>query len=531
MTRIAIALLLLATSLRMTSPAHAAGVVGTGTPASCTPAALAAAVPGGGLVTFNCGAAPHTITLGAQLTLLSDVTIDGGNLVTLSGGDATRHAFVNGGVRATFKNIALANGYSAVGGGALEMAGAQVTLDNTRLISNTAIEQGGAIYCFVGTGGALTVTNSSVEGNTSKRGGGIFNDGCRLTVNGGLLARNVLTQTTGTAGLLGGAIYNADNSQLVINGARFERNTGFDGGALLVSEFSSAVIDGATFVLNRAGYGGAIESNGALTVTNSRFETNSASSLGGAIWILTGTANISRSVFLSNNAFDGGAFHSQTGLRDSVALRDVTFAGNRAGQHGGAIHTEGDLFLTNATLSGNSATSLGGALYSTDKASLKFVTIAYNTSLAGALYGENSSAPEPVYAQATLMVSNTNGSCGGLIVSVGDGNNVSDSSSCGGVFTRPGDKNNAATPISPLQDNGGGLPTHLPLAGNIAIDLFTPSTALASCQMQDSSSPADQRGVARPQNGKCDAGAVERRSEDSQRRLWLPIITGAAPQP
>jgi predicted outer membrane repeat protein len=527
MPRIAIAFLLLAASLRLASPAHAAGVVGSGTPASCTPAALAAAVLGGGVVTFNCGAAPHTITLGAQLNLLADVTIDGGERITLSGGDATRHAFVNGGVRATFKNITLSNGYSAVGGGALEMAGAQVTLDNTRLISNTALEQGGAIYCFVGTDGTLTVTNSVVEGNTSKRGGGIYNDGCRLAVNGGLLARNALTQSVGTAGLLGGAIYNAQNSELDVNGTRFERNAGFDGGALLVSEFSAASINGATFVSNTAAYGGAIESTGTLTVTNSRFENNSASNLGGAIWVLTGTAYLSRSVLLGNTAFDGGAFHSQTGVRDGVALRDVTLAGNRAGQHGGAIYTSGDLFLTNATLSGNRATNLGGALYSTDKASLKFVTIAYNASQAGALYGENSSAPEPVYAQATLLVSNTNGSCGGVIVSIGDGNNVSDSASCGGVFARPGDKNNAATPIGPLQDNGGGLPTHLPLPGNIAIDLFTPSAALASCQMQDVSPPADQRGIARPQNGKCDAGAVERRADDGQRRLWLPLVAGA----
>jgi hypothetical protein len=43
-------------------PAWAAGVVGNGTPASCTDAALNTALTGGGLVTFNCGASPVTIT-------------------------------------------------------------------------------------------------------------------------------------------------------------------------------------------------------------------------------------------------------------------------------------------------------------------------------------------------------------------------------------------------------------------------------------------------------------------------------------
>jgi predicted outer membrane repeat protein len=525
--RIVFILILSSAGLVNAAPVRAAGVVGTGTPTSCTAAALTAAVIGGGLVTFNCGPVPHTITLGAQFTLITNTTIDGGGLVTLSGGDATRHAFINSGVNATFKNITLTNGYSAVGGGALEIADAQVTLDNTRLILNTALEQGGAVYCFIGTGGALTVTNSLIEGNVSKRGGGIFNDGCRLTLSNSVVARNTVTRTTGgsgTAGLLGGGVFNAQFGVARITGTRFERNAGFDGGALHVAELSSAAIDGATFVSNTGGYGGAIESSGTTTVTNSRFDGNAVSSLGGAIWVLNGQLVLSRSVLVNNNAVDGGALHVQTPLTDSVTLRDVTFAGNRASRHGGAIFTGGDLFLTNGTLSGNHADNLGGALYSEDKASLKFVTIAYNESLAGALYGESASRPEPVYAQATLLVSNTNGSCGGVIVSVGDGNNVSDSASCGGVFTQPGDKNNAATPLGPLQDNGGGTPTHLPLPGNIAIDLFTPSAALASCQMQDASAPADQRGIARPQNSKCDAGAVERRAEDAQRRVWMPLL-------
>ena len=41
---------------------RAAGVVGTGTAASCTEAAFANALSGGGTVTFNCGGAA-TITL------------------------------------------------------------------------------------------------------------------------------------------------------------------------------------------------------------------------------------------------------------------------------------------------------------------------------------------------------------------------------------------------------------------------------------------------------------------------------------
>ena len=39
---------------------------------------------------MSCGTSPFTITLTAQLEVTQDTTIDGGNLVTLSGGHATR---------------------------------------------------------------------------------------------------------------------------------------------------------------------------------------------------------------------------------------------------------------------------------------------------------------------------------------------------------------------------------------------------------------------------------------------------------
>jgi len=62
---------------------QAAGVGGTGTAVSCTEAALDAALAGSGLVTFDCGPEPVTITLTQQKTISSDTTVDGGGLVTL----------------------------------------------------------------------------------------------------------------------------------------------------------------------------------------------------------------------------------------------------------------------------------------------------------------------------------------------------------------------------------------------------------------------------------------------------------------
>ncbi len=60
-------------------------VVGTGTAASCTDSALAAAVARGGVVTFDCGPEPVTIPVTATLEFQTDrhTVIDGGNRVTL----------------------------------------------------------------------------------------------------------------------------------------------------------------------------------------------------------------------------------------------------------------------------------------------------------------------------------------------------------------------------------------------------------------------------------------------------------------
>src|SRR5690242_57485 len=84
----ALAVALLVTG--MVSAAWPAGVVGTGTAASCTDAALNAALTGGGVVTFNCGG-PATINISTgtgSKTIAADTTIDGGGVITISGGNA-----------------------------------------------------------------------------------------------------------------------------------------------------------------------------------------------------------------------------------------------------------------------------------------------------------------------------------------------------------------------------------------------------------------------------------------------------------
>src|SRR5437899_8601731 len=98
-----------------TLPSRAlACVVGTGTSASCTEAALDACLPGGGsfdgTVTFNCGGAA-TITVTSRKTISADTTIDGGSVITISGGNTVGVFSVNF-VTFTVENLTIANGTS-----------------------------------------------------------------------------------------------------------------------------------------------------------------------------------------------------------------------------------------------------------------------------------------------------------------------------------------------------------------------------------------------------------------------------------
>ncbi len=73
-------------------------VIGNGNSASCTSAAVVAAVAAGGVITFDCGPDPVTITMTATAKVVNTsavVVIDGGGKVTLSGAGQRRILYMN----------------------------------------------------------------------------------------------------------------------------------------------------------------------------------------------------------------------------------------------------------------------------------------------------------------------------------------------------------------------------------------------------------------------------------------------------
>ena len=226
-------------------------VVGTGTPASCTADVFISAVAQGGVITFNCGPKPITITLNRPAKVFNDasssVVIDGGNLVTLSGGNTTRILYMNtcdqnqhwttpycqdqDSPRLTVQNLTFINGNSRNeteydGGGAIWVRGGRFKAVNCRFFNNscatTGPDVGGAAMRVFSQYQNLPVyvVNSVFGGadglgNYGANGGGISSIGVNWTIINSLFSYNRATGNGGNpaqsgtpGGGSGGAIYN-----------------------------------------------------------------------------------------------------------------------------------------------------------------------------------------------------------------------------------------------------------------------------------------------------------------------------------
>jgi hypothetical protein len=159
--------------------AFAAGTVGTGNPGSCTEAALDTALGGGGAVNFNCGGAPVTIVVTGTKTIASNTQIDGGELITISGGNTKQIFSVQSGATLTLTGITLANGNSgALQGGAISIAiGGTATITTSTFLNNTSSFDSVAAGIAGGAGaiynaGTLSIARSTFSGNTAFGPGG-----------------------------------------------------------------------------------------------------------------------------------------------------------------------------------------------------------------------------------------------------------------------------------------------------------------------------------------------------------------------
>ena len=267
--------------------------IGTGTPASCTSAAVVAAVAAGGVIRFDCGPAPVTIPMARTAKIVNAhprTVLDGGGLVTLSGGGQRRILYQN--------TCDAAQGYTT--------SHCQ-DQDTPELVVQNLTFAGG---------------NSTGDMTEGGGGGAIFVRGGRLSVIGSRFTGN---RCDATGPDLGGAamrVLSQYHGQPVrVVGSAFTGGVCSNGGALSSIGVSWDIAD-STFTGNKAigrganparagtpggGSGGAIYLDGntfTLRITGSRITGNSAAEGGGAVFFVsndrTGTATVQGSTISGN---------------------------------------------------------------------------------------------------------------------------------------------------------------------------------------------------------------------------------------
>jgi hypothetical protein len=234
--------------------------------------------------------ATYTLTAPGPLGGVAGLTVldDGGQLLTLNGNGATitraagaaafRILYVNTGAFATLSGLTLTNG-------------------------NAPSFSGGGIFSF----GTLTLSNSTLSGNSAVNGGGIDNEGT-LTLISSTFSDNRASES-------GGGILNV--GELTLVGSTLSGNsTAFEGGGIFSNH--TLTLTNCTLSGNRANEsGGGIYNVGSATVTNATITANRADAdfdgkgQGGGIYSPAGTLRL-------RNTIVAGNFHGAASARDDV---------------------------------------------------------------------------------------------------------------------------------------------------------------------------------------------------------------------
>ena len=296
-------------------------VVGTGTSASCTFAALKTAVTAGGIITFNCGTAATTINVTATLNLpiTKDTVIDGGGKITLDGGSAVQIMTFNGTDwqtnthRLTLQHIALINGKIA-GSDAIPSPPPQPACSQ-----GFDKGEGGAVYV---NDGNLTVIDSIFANNQAGSPGPDIGGGA-IRMLGSLHGALIVSSTfSGNHAANGGGI-GCLFSELDIYNSLFTGNdaTGHDANNDPQDPIQCMQINNGQNETGSGGNGGAFYSDGAQGKPTGSGPISNI--------VLCGDKIVDNNA--GTNAFGGGVFFTSNDNSGSLSITDTTMTGNTGG--------------------------------------------------------------------------------------------------------------------------------------------------------------------------------------------------------
>jgi hypothetical protein len=246
--------------------------VGNGTPRSCTSRAVERAVARGGVIRFRCGPDPVRIEMRRTAKVVNTserVVIDGGGLVTLSGGGKRRILYQNtcdrrqiwttshcddqATPRLVVRNLTFANGdstgetYDGGGGGAIFARGGRLKIVRSKFIGNRCDDGGpdvggGAVRALSQYHGRpVKVVRSTFRRGVCSNGAALSSIGVSWSIYNSVFTRNraigrganpARPDTPG--GGSGAAVYADGNDfRVLVAGTRMTRNHAREGGGAI----------------------------------------------------------------------------------------------------------------------------------------------------------------------------------------------------------------------------------------------------------------------------------------------------------
>ncbi len=270
---------------------------------------------------------------------------------TLDGQRHGRVLFITGAVSPTIGGVQIVGGNAAGLGGYVTLGG------------SGPYDAGGGAYIAMGADG--TMGNNHVFSNTAEYGGGLFLFNSPTVLEGNIIQSNIAT------GEGGGVLVQGYGNEAILNHNHINSNTAMLGGGLCIDN-SSAVINANTIQGNKAMNGGGVGIYYATAVlTDNIISSNIATgggmfasalggSSGGGVHLYKSYAVLSGNVVDSNSSSAGGGLHL---YESNVTLNENVVTCNAAVSNGGGLWlTRSSVTLGGNTISGNTAGYHGGGL-------------------------------------------------------------------------------------------------------------------------------------------------------------------------
>ncbi len=317
-----------------------------------------ASVCDGGLITFDNGLANSTIDISpdGELLINKNLTISGTVPITVSGGNAVRVFHVTT-FDVTFDSLSIANGNAvdcgvipaACGGGIFSGSGGTVTVSNSTLSSNRA--EGGVGGAIFSSSGTMTVNNSTLSANSAGNGGGISSrDGDSVTVSNSTLS--------GNSAHVGGGIYSYNSGIVTVINSTLSGNSANLYGGSIYQDGGTVTVSSSTLSDNQAGTsGGGISSKG----DGATFTTISSTIVSGNIISGTTTADDLALHDGSSDSFSSGGYNLIGAIGANIT--SITAAGDMTNTLPllGPLAGNGGDTMTHALLPGSPAIDAGGS--------------------------------------------------------------------------------------------------------------------------------------------------------------------------